>query len=79
MSNQARAIIADLVRTERGSEPEIASTHVWLLARAGRFYWVRLDGGRLLRGNNIDDAEQLQESFTETMARAGRTPGELRR
>jgi hypothetical protein len=75
VSNQARAIIAGLVQTGRGSDPQIAGAYVRLLARIGGFYWVRIDGGRLLRGHNVDDAEQLQVSFTETMARAGR-PGE---
>ena len=75
VSNQARAIVAGLVQTGRGSDPQIAGAYVRLLARIGGFYWVRVDGGRLLRGHNVDDAEQLQVSFTEAMARAGR-PGE---
>ena len=74
VSNHARAIIAGLVRTGRGSDPRIAGAYVRLLARIGGFYWVRIDGSRLLRGHNVDDAEPLQEKFTETMARAGERP-----
>jgi hypothetical protein len=59
-SNQARDIIAGLMQTGRGSDPQIAGAYVRLLARIAGFYWVRIDGGRPLRGHNVDDAEQLQ-------------------
>jgi hypothetical protein len=74
VSAQARAIIAGLVQTGRGSDPQIAGAYVRLLARIGGFYWVRLDGSGLLRGNNVQGAERLQQKFTETMVRAGEPP-----
>jgi hypothetical protein len=75
VSDRARAIIEGLIRTRRGSDPHIAGAYVRLRSKIGGFYWVRIDGTRLLRGDDVDDAEQLQVSFTEAMARAGR-PGE---
>jgi hypothetical protein len=74
VSARARAIIDGLVRTRRGSDPQGAGAHVRLIAGIGGFYWVRIDGSRLLRGHNVDDAEPLREKFTETMARAGEPP-----
>ena len=75
VSDRARAIIEGLARTGRGSDPRVVRSHVRLRARIGGFYWIRLDGSRLLRGHDVDDAEPLQESFTETMARAGEPSG----
>jgi hypothetical protein len=78
-SDRARAIIEGLVRTGRGTSPQVAGAYVRLRARIGGFYWVPIDGTRLLRGDDVDAAEQLQESFTETMARAGETPPKRKR
>jgi hypothetical protein len=75
VSARARAIIEGLTRTRRGSDPHIAGTYVRLRSKIGGFYWVGIDGSRLLRGLNVDDAEPLQESFVETMARAGAPSG----
>jgi hypothetical protein len=71
VSARARLIIEGLIRTRRGSDPHIAGAYVRLRSKIDGFYWVRVDGSRLLRGDSIDDAEQLQKSFTETMVRAG--------
>jgi hypothetical protein len=38
----------------------------------GGFYWISLDGTRLLRGPTLLDAEELQPKFVDAMERAGR-------
>jgi hypothetical protein len=70
-SDRARAIVTGLVLTHRGSDPRVAGAFVRLRAAIGGFHWVRIDGAGLLRGDDVDVAEHLQETFTETMARAG--------
>jgi hypothetical protein len=61
---------------ERDAEPTRKSrAHMSdCVPRMGGFYWAPIDGTRLLRGDGVDAAEELQESFAETMARAGETP-----
>jgi hypothetical protein len=75
-SRRARAIAVGLVRTGRAYDPRKVGTHIRLRARAGRagqFYWVAIDGGDLLRGDALDMAEQLQQTFADAMAKAGRS------
>jgi hypothetical protein len=74
VSDRARAIIEGLLRTGRGSGPHVAGAHIRLCSKIDGFYWVRLDGSRLLRGHNLQGAARLQKSFTETMVRAGEPP-----
>jgi hypothetical protein len=45
VSAQARAIIAGLLRTQPGSDPNLAGAYVRLRSKIGGFYWVRVDGG----------------------------------
>jgi hypothetical protein len=71
---RARLIIEGLIRTGRGTDPHIMGAYVRLRSKIDGFYWVRIDGGRLPRGDSVDDAEQLQASFTETMDRADEPP-----
>jgi len=40
----------------------------------GGYYWISLDGSRVLRGKAIFDAEELQPKFADAMERAGRQP-----
>jgi hypothetical protein len=73
-SRRARAIAEGLVRTGRASAPRTVGTYIRLRARvgrAGRFYWVAVDGGELLRGDALNLAEQLQQTFVDAMAKAG--------
>ena len=79
VSDRARAIIQGLMLTGRGSDPQGAGAYVRLRSKIDGFYWVRIDGSRLLRGNNVDGAKPLQEKFTETMARAGEPPPKVKR
>ena len=73
-SRRARAIAVGLVRTGRAYEPRTIDTYIRLRARAGkagRFYWVAVDGGELLRGDALDMAEELQQTFADAMANTG--------
>lgn len=36
------------------------------------YYWIALDGGRLLRGKSVFEADDLQPKFIDAMERAGR-------
>jgi hypothetical protein len=38
--------------------------------RAGPTHWISRDGARVLRGDVIDTADELQRGFIEAMARA---------
>jgi hypothetical protein len=72
-SRRARAIAEGLVRTGRAYDPRTVGTHIRLRARAGwRFYWVAVDGGELLRGDALDMAEELQQTFVDAMAKGRR-------
>jgi hypothetical protein len=51
VSDRAQAIIDGLVRTRRGSDARVEGAFVRLRAGIGGFYWVRIDGNRLLRGD----------------------------
>jgi hypothetical protein len=70
-SLRARAIAEGLVQTGRAYDPRTVGTHIRLRARVGRFYWVAIDGSELLRGDALDMAEELQQSFADAMAKAG--------
>jgi hypothetical protein len=79
LAGRARAIVDGLVRTGHGSDPRFADAYVQLRAKIGGFYFVALDGARLLRGDTFEEAEELQAKFVEAMARAGsRPPGRAR-
>jgi len=43
-----------------------------LKCRTGGYYWITLDGRRLLRGKSPDTSDELQPKFSEAMERAGR-------
>jgi hypothetical protein len=65
-----------LIRTKRvpDSEEAAETTSRFLRLRAilGAFYWVSLDGRRVLRGDRPDRADELQPGFIDAMVRAGR-------
>jgi hypothetical protein len=72
-SPRSMAIASGLVRTGRASQQRVAFGHIQLRAnRGGGFYWIPADGGRLLRGDDLEGAEELQPTFTEAMAQASR-------
>ena len=70
-SPRALAVAEGLVRTGRGAERRRAGKYLRLTAAAGGFYWVTIDGSRLLRGDDLDSADELQAPFVEAMVRAG--------
>jgi hypothetical protein len=73
-SPRAEAIAAGLVRTGRAA-------NYWATAgfiRAdggGPTYWISDDGTRILRGDLVDGADELQRGFLEAMALAGSEEG----
>jgi hypothetical protein len=73
ISARATAIASGLVRTERAA-PGSKFDHGLLRLEcfAGGFYWISLDGSRILRGIQLIDAEELQPKFIDAMERAGR-------
>ena len=73
-SRRAEEIANGLVRTGRASDPRMVHDHVQLRAnRGGGFYWITIDGARLLRGDELETAEELQPNFVQAMALAGKT------
>jgi len=72
LSPRAKQIAEGLVRTGRASDARLFRTWLQLRATAGNFYWIALDGSALLRGDAFDGADELQQSFADAMARAGR-------
>jgi hypothetical protein len=43
-----------------------------LRCRYGGYYWISLDGRRMLRGMALSEADELQPKFNDAMERAGR-------
>ena len=73
LSARAKAIAEGLIRTDRADRHGVIEHAMLRLAsRKGGFYWISLDGGRLLRGADLFGAEELQAKFRDTMERAGR-------
>ena len=70
-SPRAWAIAAGLVRSGRATNATAMDGFIRLLARGGVRYWVPFDGDRLLRGETLEDADELQLGFVDAMMRAG--------
>jgi hypothetical protein len=68
-SPRAQAIAAGLVRTGRAAKSRAAGNFI-RADGAGPTYWISRDGARVLRGDVIDTADELQRGFIEAMARA---------
>lgn len=73
ISVRATMIARGLLVTKRGVGV-ISMDHgvLRIKSRSGGYYWISLDGGRILRGTKLFDAEELQPKFTDAMERAGR-------
>ena len=73
ISARARAIANGLVRTSRAAK-DIGTEHglLRLLGSSGGFYWISLDGKRVLKGHALFEADELQPKFIDAMERAGR-------
>jgi hypothetical protein len=73
ISQRARAIAEGLIRTDRAHHRGVIEHGMLRLTnRKGGFYWISLDGSRLLRGDELFGAEELQGKFRDSMERVGR-------
>jgi hypothetical protein len=73
VSARAKAIAEGLIRTERaGHKGVLEQGMLKLKCRKGGYYWISLDGSRILSGTQVFDAEELQPKFRDAMERAGR-------
>ena len=73
ISPRARAIAEGLIRTGRAGKHGVYDHGMLRLeCLAGGFYWISLDGSRVLRGAKLFDAEELQPKFADAIERAGR-------
>jgi hypothetical protein len=73
-SDRAKAIAKGLVRTERAARgSKLIHGMLRLECHGGNdYYWIALDGSRLLRGRWLSETDELQPKFTDAMERAGR-------
>ena len=72
ISQKARALAEGLIRTGRATEARAMDGHLQLRAKSGGgYYWITADGSRLLRGDELEIAEELQQKFADSMVRAG--------
>ena len=71
-SRRAVMMSTGLIITGRAASPKRIDGFICLEALAGGFFWVAYDGSRLLRGESLADAEELQPTFAEAMVRAAR-------
>jgi hypothetical protein len=72
ISDRANMIARGLIRTKRAASI-ISVDHgmLRLSCRSGGYYWITLDGRRIVRGKVLFDADELQPKFSDAMARAG--------
>ena len=73
-SGRALAIARGLVRSARASDGRPSDGYLHLPGLSGDDYWISFDGTRLLRGPQLRQAEELQQGFADSMARAGGGP-----
>jgi len=73
ISARARAITEGLIRTRRAGHNGVLDQGMLRLeCKKGGYYWILLDGGRMLRGAKLFDSEELQPKFRDAMEHAGR-------
>jgi len=69
---RARAIANGLIRTERAPRgTKVIHGMMRLECFGDGYYWIALDGSRLLRGRTQFEADELQPKFIDAMERAG--------
>ena len=77
ISPRAKAIADGLIRTDRAWKHGVYDHGMLRLERrSGGFYWIALNGSRVLRGNALLNADELQPNFTDAMQSAGILPSE---
>ena len=75
LSARAKAIAEGLIRTDRAGKHGVYDQGMLRLERrGGGFYWIALDGSRLLRGARLPTADELQPRFIGAMKDAGILP-----
>ena len=74
ISVRAEAIASGLVRTVRAATgSKLIHGMLRLESHNGDdYYWIALDGSRVLRGKFLSEADELQPKFIDAMERAGR-------
>jgi len=73
VSERTKAIARGLVNTERAAVgSRLIHGMLQLTCRDGGYYWISLDGGRVLKGRGPLDSVELQPRFAAAMERAGR-------
>jgi hypothetical protein len=74
ISDRAKAVAKGLVCTGRAApSSKVMQGMLHLKCHGGDdYYWIALDGSRLLRGRWLSEAEELQPKFIDAMERAGR-------
>jgi hypothetical protein len=73
ISTRAMAIAEGLIRTKRAGRHGVVDRGMLKLeCTKGGYYWISLDGSRVLRGSAIFEADELQPKFIDAMERAGR-------
>ena len=72
-SIRAKRIAQGLLHTGRAIHVIAIAKRGFICLRSavGGFYWVANDGKRLLRGDDVKQAESLQGGFISAMERAG--------
>jgi len=72
VSERATTIARGLTRTRRATSTiKLDQGMLRLECRAGGYYWVALDGRRVMRGKALFEADELQPKFADAMERAG--------
>jgi hypothetical protein len=73
-SVRAKAIASGLVRTVRAATgSKLIHGMLRLESHGGDdYYWIALDGSRVLRGKFLSEADELQPELIDAMERAGR-------
>ena len=72
---RARAIAEGLFRTRRAGRHGVVDrgmVRLRLKCKKGGYYWISLDGSRVVRGARLPTSEELQPKFIGAMERPGR-------
>ena len=73
ISTRAQAIAQGLIRSKRADRRGVYDQGMLRLERLeGGYFWIALNGGRLLKGKSLVDADEMQPGFAEAMEVEGR-------
>jgi hypothetical protein len=76
IADRAVAIVRGLRATGRAvvrrGSLELDGNYIRVDRVAAGYFWIAVDGTRLLRGTDFDAMDELQPGFAAEMARAGR-------